>query len=300
MTRTSVPNAVVAVLAVLTLGARPVRAQEGTLDTTFNVRAGTALVVNNQQGEVVVRAWNRSQIRLVAEYDRARIEVDESAGRVSVRSVSRHGDNEVSYTITVPNGTPVEVGGVSTDVNLSGVCGPATVNTVSGDVNVQCASGDVLIQSVSGDVVVADARGGVEAGSTSGDVDVHGARSDVSAHSVSGDISLYQIDGAQVSAETVSGEIQYSGRIQDSGRYQFEAHSGDVTVQVTGTLNATIAVETFSGDFESDFPIEIQPGTTLGHKWEFRQGNGSARVRLSSFSGTIGLRRGAAAPSREE
>ena len=301
MTRTSVPNAVAAALAVLALSAHPLRAQdEGSLDTTFTVRAGTALNVSNQQGEVVVRAWSRGQIRIVAEYDRARIDIDESAGRINVRSATRHGDNEVNYTITVPNGTAIEIGGIGSDVDLTGVCGPATVNTVSGDVHVQCSSGDLVIQSVSGDVVVTDARGRVEAGSTSGDVEVRDARNDVDAHSVSGDIQLHGIDGAEVDAQTVSGNIEYAGRIQDNGRYRFEAHSGDVTVQAAGTLNATIGVETFSGDFESDFPIEIQPGTTLGRQWEFRQGSGSARLRLSSFSGTIALRRGTAAPSREE
>lgn len=275
-------------------------AQDGTLDTTFAVRAGTRLSVSNQSGEVVVRGWDRNQVRVVAAYDRARVEIDEGAGRVTIRTVHRRGHDDVDYTITVPRGTAVEVNGISNDVDVTGVCGVVNVNTVSGDVNVQCAEGDVIIQSVSGDVAVADARGGVEAGSTSGDVDIRNARGPVSGHSVSGDVSLSQIEGTEAYAQTVSGEILYSGRVQDGGRYRFEAHSGDVTVHVAGTLNATIGVETFSGEFESDFPIEIQPGTTLGRKWEFRQGSGSARLRLSSFSGTISLRRGLRSPSREE
>jgi len=58
-------------------------------------------------------------------------------------------------------------------------------------------------------------------------------------------------------------------------------------------------VSTFSGDFESDFPITIGPGPQSQREWEFRQGTGSARVRLESFSGTINLRRGSG-PPREE
>ena len=244
-----------AVVAALWFGASPLRAQEGTLDTTFAVRAGTRLAVSNQSGEVVIRGWDRNQIRVVAEYDRARVQLDEAAGRVSVRTIARHGDAEVDYTITVPSGTAVEANGVSTDVDLTGVCGEATINVVSGDVSVQCSSGELLIQAVSGDVMVGDARGSVEAGSTSGDVEVSGARGAVTAHSVSGDITLSRIDGNEVDAQTVSGEIEYTGRILDNGRYRFEAHSGYVTLRVTGPLNATIAVETFSGDFDTDFPI---------------------------------------------
>jgi DUF4097 and DUF4098 domain-containing protein YvlB len=287
----------VTVLA-LALGAPALRAQN-TLDTTLAARAGTRLSVGNMSGEVTVRAWDRAQLRVVAEYDRARVEVDESPGRVNVRTVNRRSDSEVAYTITVPNGTAVEINGVSTDVDLTGVCGEATINTVSGDVNVQCV-GEAVIQSVSGDVTVADARAGLEVGSTSGDVVVRGARGDVTAHSVSGDVQLGQVDGANVSAETVSGEVTFSGRILDNGRYRFEAHSGDVTLRVIGNLDAAISVGTFSGDFESDFPIELTPGSRMGREWEFRLGTGSARLRLRSFSGTIGLRRGPAGSPREE
>lgn len=287
----------VAVLA-LALGAPALRAQN-TLDTTLTARAGTRLSVNNMSGVIAVRAWDRQQVRVVAEYDRARVEVEEGAGRISVRTAHRRSDSDVEFTITVPNGTAVEVNGVSTDVDVTGVCGELSVNTVSGDVNVQCTT-EATVQSVSGDVTVADARANLEVGSTTGEVVVRGARDDVTAHSVSGDVSLSEVNGTLVSAETVSGEVLYSGRILDTGRYRFEAHSGDVTIRVTGNLNAQISVGTFSGEFESDFPIELAPGSKIGQEWDFRLGSGSARLRLRSFSGTIGLRRGLAGSPREE
>jgi len=296
MSRTATLHAVTVLAFVL--GAPALRAQN-TLDTTLAARAGTRLSVNNFSGEVTIRSWDRPQVRVVAEYDRARVEIDDGAGRISVRTASRRMESDVDYVITVPAGTAVEVDGMSTDVNLAGVCGEATINTLSGDVDVQCV-GEATIQSVSGDVTVADARAGLEVGSTSGDVIVRGARGDVTAHSVSGDVQLSQVDGTDVGAESVAGEIVYGGRILDGGRYRFESHSGDVTLRVTGNLNAQISVGTFSGDFESDFPIELTPGSKMGREWEFRLGTGSARLRLRSFSGTIGLRRGLAGSPREE
>ena len=296
MSRTVTLHAV-AVLA-LALGAPALRAQN-TLDTTLAARAGTRLSVNNMSGEITVRAWDRQQVRIVAEYDQARVQVDESAGHISIRTTHRRSESDVEFTITVPVGTAVELSGVSTDISLDGVCGEASVNTVSGDVDVRCV-GEATIQSVSGDVTVLDARAGLEVGSTSGDVVVRGARGDVAAHSVSADVDLSQVDGTNISAETVSGSVAWAGRILDTGRYRFETHSGDVTVRVAGNLNAQISVGTFSGDFETDFPIELAPGSKMGREWEFRLGNGSARLRLRSFSGTIGLRRGLAGSPREE
>lgn len=289
-----------AVVVTLTLGAARLEAQNN-LDTTFAVRGTTRLSVNNMSGRISVQSWNRQSIRLQAEYDRAQVEASISANRLAVRSVTRRGDNEVDYTITVPVGTPVELTGISSDVDVSQVCGEVTVNVVSGDVSVACAEGEITIQSVSGDVSLSDVRSGnVEAGSTSGDVELHNIKAPISARSVSGEIMIEGVDSPDISAETVSGEVTYSGRIFDNGRYRFEAHSGDVTVRATNAFNATVSVSTFSGDFEPDFPITITPGRQSSREWEFSVGTGSARMSLRSFSGTIYLRRGAARTGREE
>jgi DUF4097 and DUF4098 domain-containing protein YvlB len=299
---TTVAARAAVIAATLSLGAGVLAAQN-TLDTAFTVRSGARLQVSNMSGNITVRPWNRAQIRVQAEYDRARVEVDVSPTRLSVRTVSRRGDSEVEYTISVPAGTAVELNGISTDIDITGVCGPATVNTVSGDVVMTCGEGDISLQSVSGDVSVSDIRNAtLEATSTSGDVDVRNVRGPVIARSVSGEITLASIDGNDVSAETVSGEISYIGRIADGGKYRFEAHSGDVSVRGTNQFNATITASTFSGDFEPDFPITINPGRRSSREWEFTVGNGSARMTLRSFSGTIYLRRGAggAGSEREE
>lgn len=291
----------------LSLGASALRAQT-TLDTTFTVRGGTSprLTVNNMSGTVTVQVWTRQAIRLQAEYDRANVEADWSPTRLAVRTITRRGDNEVDYTISVPAGTTVEISGISTDASVTQVCGAVSVSVISGDVDVSCAQGDIQLQTVSGDVDLSDVRGGtVEASSTSGDVTVRGVRGNVpvGVHTVSGEIDISGVEGTEVTAETVSGEITYSGRIVDNGRYRFEAHSGDVMVRALNSFNATVSVSTFSGEFEPDFPITISPGRQSSREWEFTVGNGSARMSLRSFSGTIYLRRGAgggARPDRDE
>jgi len=292
-------RAAVATTFALALGAGALRAQS-TMDSTFAVGRGARLSVQNISGRVEVRSWNRAQIRVLAEYEQARVEFDANPNQVTVRTVTRRGNSEVDYRISVPAGTAVEINGISVDTDISGVCGSLNVNTVSGDVQLSCLEGEGQIQTVSGDVTVTDARGALEINATSGEIDVRGARSSVTAHSVSGDVSLADVSGNDVDVETVSGDVQYAGRILDNGRYRLAAHSGDVTLHVTGSFNATVSVSTFSGDFASDFPIELQPGARVSREWEFRQGSGSARVRLNSFSGTINLRRGTATAPREE
>jgi DUF4097 and DUF4098 domain-containing protein YvlB len=304
MKRNTVLRAVTITLALL-LGARTMYAQRdrdrGTLDTTLSVRSGTRLTINNMSGQVIVRGWNRNQVRIVAESDQGRsVEIDESPGRIGIRTVMRRGHAEVEYSISAPSGTPIEINGTNLDVDVTGVCGPLRVTTINGDVNADCTGDNSSVQTVNGDVTVVGARGVLEAATTSGDVDVRNASGDVMAHTTSGDVSLSDIGGAIVTAETVSGDVSYTGRVLDNGRYTLEAHSGDVFMRVLGNFNATVSVETFSGEFEADFPIELAPGTTISKRMEFRRGTGSARVRLRSFSGTIGLRLGAGGTPREE
>jgi len=287
--------------ALLVLGAGTLRAQR-TVDTTVAVRANARFSLTNQQGTVTVRSWNRSQIRVVAESERARVDINESGNGVSVRTSSRGGHGDVDFTITVPKGTSLELHGMSLDVEVNDVCGELDVNTLSGDVTVDCVEGSAQLQTISGDIALANARGSVDINSTSGDVELHAVRGAVSVQSVSGDITLDGIESNDITAEVVSGDVEYTGRLVDNGRYKFAAHSGDVTIHVPGTPNATFGIETFSGDFESDFQIQLQGGSHInGKNWEFRLGTGSARVTLSSFSGTISLRRdGARGNPREE
>ena len=300
MNRIHAARTAVTAAALLFLGAGTLRAQRA-LDTTLAVRGPTRLSVYNMSGNIVIHGWNRSQIRVQAESDGARVDINEGAGRVTLRTVSRNGNGEVDYTISVPVGTAVETRALSSDVQISGTCGEVQTSGVSGDVTVDCVEGGATIETISGDISLSNTRGALDLSSTSGDVTVRGARGgSVSAHAVSGDISLVQVESSDVSGTTVSGGVEYQGRVADTGRYVFEAHSGDVTLRVAGTFNATVTVNTFNGDFESDFPIEIQPGRhNISREWQFRQGNGSAHVQLKSFSGSINLRRSSGASHEE-
>jgi DUF4097 and DUF4098 domain-containing protein YvlB len=287
-------------LLAATLAAAGAARAQNTLDTTLALRSGGRFQLQNVHGDVTVRSWDRAQARVQAEYDRARITVDEMPGGVSVRTTPRRGDGQVTFNITLPRATLVEITGTSGDVTVDGVCGELTVQSVSGDIQATCVD-RASITTVAGDVTLSDARGGVEVNSTAGDVTVDGARGNVAARSVAGDVVLRRVEGRQVSGEAVSGDISYTGRIQENGRYRFESHAGGVTVRLSGNPSAIVDVSTFNGSFESDFPVQLPPGARVTpREWEFQLGGGSARISLRSFSGDVSLRREAGITNREE
>jgi DUF4097 and DUF4098 domain-containing protein YvlB len=101
-----------------------------------------------------------------------------------------------------------------------------------------------------------------------------------------------------VDASTVNGDIFYAGPIRSGGRYSLSTHNGDITLTVAEGTSANVAVSTFNGEFESEFPVPLS-GTRKGKGFNFTLGSGSAQVTLESFQGTIELVRPGSAKDKE-
>ena len=260
------------------------------VDTTVNVGRGQRLDLNAYGGEITVRAWNRNAVRVEATAeDRDRVEVSTTATAVSVRTQGRHGlPSEVNFRITAPPWMGLKVSGVHTNVKVEGIRAPISVETVEGEVDVNGGDGLVSLRSVQGSVSLRNAKGRISVNSVNEDVDVINSSGEVTAETVNGEIKLRIVEAATVDANTVNGDICYAGPIRNGGRYSFSTHNGDITLTVAEGVNASVAVSTYNGDFESEFPVPLQ-GTRKGKGFNFTLGSGSAQVTLESFQGTIQL-----------
>ncbi len=263
---------------------------QGT-DTTVAVRDGARLELSSQEGGITVTTWNRSAIRVEADNDEdTRVDIDQGGGTVRVRAHGRYGPSEVTWKITVPADMGLELSSQSGDVAVDGTKGEVNVSTVDGKVTVHGGSGFVSLQSVEGDIDLTDASGRISANTVDGSIRVRGARGDLKAVTVDGEITLDEIESSDVDVNTVDGEVRFAGAIRDGGRYRLTSHDGDVTV-IAPVINAQVTVSTFSGDFESDFPVTLT-GTNARKRMSFTLGTGSARLDLESFDGTVSLRKG--------
>jgi hypothetical protein len=147
--------------------------------------------------------------------------------------------------------------------------------------------------TVSGDVTGGGLRGPIEARSVSGDVrlsDVSGPT--VEARTVSGDVELAGVGADEVTAETVSGDVEFSGQIRPRGDYDLKTLSGDVVLRIPKDASARIVGSTFSGEFSSSFPITTRATSryTRQQRIDGTIGDGSARIRVESFSGDVAIR----------
>src|SRR5262249_19374441 len=145
--------------------------------------------------------------------------------------------------------------------------------------------------SVQGSVTLRNAKGRIEVHSINQDVHVASSTGEIKAETVNGEIALEKVDATNLDASTVNGDVAYDGPIHDGGRYALSSHNGDITIAVAPTANASVAVSTFGGEFESDFPVTLTEGRK-GKRFNFTLGKGGgAMIELESFQGTIRLAR---------
>ena len=258
-------------------------------DTTIPVRAGARLEVSNFGGDIAIKTWSKSAVRVTASHSgRDRISIDATDQYVRVKSQGRRGPSQmVDYDITVPTSMALALTGVYTDISVDGSQAEVTAETVEGSVKVSGGAGNVSLKSVQGEVTLEKAKGRISLSSVNEAITATAISGDVSAETVNGDITLTQIESANTDATTVNGDITYDGTIKDGGRYRFSTHDGDLRVSVPEKAGVSVSVATFNGDFSACFPVQLVNKTK--HRFEFTIGSGSARIELESFNGDIRL-----------
>jgi DUF4097 and DUF4098 domain-containing protein YvlB len=266
------------------------------LDTTIAFGPNGSLDLKTMSGDIKVTTWNRNEAKISAYVEEGELVVNLSNSRIGLEAVPRRGrvgDHE--FTLTVPVGTRVQAHSVSGDVSVRGAHAALECESVSGDVRVDDAIERIELSTISGSVIGTRLNGTVRASAVSGDVELKDVVGDVSIESVSGDASVVNAKSSDVRAQSVSGEITYSGSMDAAGRYDFKSHSGDVNMEVPGDAKASVTVRTFSGEVESDFPMTLaaSSGTMKrrDNRMDFTINGGGARVQIESFSGTINIRK---------
>ena len=276
-------------------------------DQTVDVTKGTRLVLSNNAGEVVVRSWDRDQVRIQATHGaRESITAETTDMTLRVRtqraSGSRGPGGLVDYQITVPRWMPVNLSGTYLDATIEGTTAEVTVETVHGNARVSGGNGAVSLRSVEGVITVDKASGRVQATTVNEGIRITNVSGEITAETTNGNIFIDNATTSNLEAFTVNGEVTFNGTIRDNGAYRLGTHNGDIRVGLGGANNATVFVRTFQGDFSADFPVQLPEGQNPrsgSKRFNFTLGSGSARIELQSFGGDIVLGR-KTITSREE
>lgn len=266
------------------------------VDTTVAIGRGGTLAVSIHAGRVSVTAGSGSDVRIRGEANMDEMRLRGRSGAVALSSdAGMHRGGRADLDIVVPTGTRVVLEGFSAQFSVRGVKGEVDVESMSGSIIIADAVGKVNAESVSGRIEVDGVDGDVLAETVSGRISLNDIDGDITAETVSTPILMTRAKSRTVRAESVQGSLAYDGSIDPAGSYTFATHAGRLTLAVPPSAGATVILETFSGDVESDFPVTLESGRSRKHhetRFEFRIGDGRSRISLETFSGAIRIRRG--------
>jgi len=180
---------------------------------TYNLSATGRVELDNINGWVKVSTWDRNEIKVdavksansKARLDEARIEVNSSSDRITIRTKypdqnSTHWDSHnnpasVDYTLTVPRTVRLD------EINL--INGSLEVNGVAGEVRASCINGRLEAHNLAGRANLSTINGRLDARFDAL------PNSTVELHSVNGsvDLTIPSDSKAEIEASTVSGNI---------------------------------------------------------------------------------------------
>ena len=201
---------------------------------------------------------------------------------------NRHNYESTDLIIRVPEAASLSVTGVSSDVTIRGSRGEALrAESVSGDVDVMAEVERLDLTSVSGDVMFQGDASRTSVETVSGDVELMGLEGELEVSLVSGDVDLRAGVLSRGRFESVSGSMELEMEVASGGRVSVETMSGDATLMVPSSQSGEFRAQTFSGDISSRFGSpqreEHGPGSRLKHV----EGDGDATIRVESFSGDV-------------
>jgi DUF4097 and DUF4098 domain-containing protein YvlB len=280
-------------LGFLLLGAAAAMAgvQQQT-DTSFAVPARVELRLESHAGSVLVRSSEDARVRVRVSHDgstRVRIRQQNQVVRVDAAS-SRGQPRDLRWELFVPRNIRVRIEGVELSATIQDVAADVAVGTVSGNIDVNTAV-NVDLNTVQGEINVSSASGRVVATSMNDDVRITGSSGEVKVEAVNGSVTVARSTAVRVEASTINGRVEFDGQLQAGGAYTLSSHNGDVTIALPAGTNASVTASTHQGGIESEVPLQMRGNLTGRGTVSFTVGNGGPRVELSSFSGTIFIRR---------
>ncbi len=237
-----------------------------TDQVTHPLKPGSAVTISSPQGELVIRAGEAAEVRVVA---RKRVGADREedakrlADQIQVRftqtpagleirpefDAGEHGRvKRVDLEVTLP---------AKTDLQLSANRGDIRVNGIQGAVRLTCRFGDVELQAIKGKTEVDQSRGSIRAANLEGNLRVAGRGDELDLADIAGEVNIqgeffgdvkiknvsklthFLSSRTDLSSERIRGALQL-----DSGDLRLIKPEGAVNLL---THNKDIEVEDFDG-----------------------------------------------------
>jgi DUF4097 and DUF4098 domain-containing protein YvlB len=268
------------------------------VDRTIDLASGGRVDIEVPEGRLVIRGWDREQVRLTGTLggDPDQVEIDADGSSVQIEAAPGDGfSGKTALELWVPRLSELGIEAIACDVTLDGVrADEVELEIVHGEVRVDGTIEEIDVEAVSGPVDLDGRLGRVRVESAAGHVNVAGVTRTVSVDSVSGPLDVTASEPLEVvDLSTASGGIRYTGGLRANGVLRAESLNGNVELRLDPGTRADVDVETYNGGIVVDWAgVELDryaSGVDRSASFTLGRGGG-ARIEVETFNGRCIIR----------
>jgi DUF4097 and DUF4098 domain-containing protein YvlB len=281
--------------AAIAFASSPVIAQK-KVERKIPLGMEGALRIVNMVGSVAVHGWDKDTVMVrgtLGAGDNFYMGGGYTGAKMFVEAVNDRDPKPARLEVWVPARVRLWVKTATANIDVSGVDGGLDLYVVSGTIDVTGNPHELNAEAIDGDIHITGSPSWVRAKSATGTIVFQGASSDAAFSTVSGAV---KVDGGvfeRTKIETVTGNINFSGRLDRSGAFDFDTHSGTIDIAIPDKTPASFSVVTIAGSITNNVsknsPIPGRFGR--GAELTMDTSGGGAKVSVRTFKGPVTLRR---------
>ena len=257
-----------------------------------------ALRIVNMVGSVTVHGWDKDTLLVrgtLGAGDTFFMGGGYTGAKMFVESVNERDPKPTRLEVWVPARVRLWVKTATASIDVSGVAGGLDLYVVSGTIDVAGNPRELNAEAIDGDVHITGLPSWVRAKSATGAITLQGSSPDAAFSTVSGPIKIEGGKGIfeRTKIETVTGNITFAGRLDRSGAFDFDTHSGTIDIAIPDKTPATLSVVTIAGTITNNLSKKSPVAGRFGRGAELMtdESGGGARVSVRTFKGPVTLRR---------
>lgn len=287
---------------------------EKSIEVASNVNIKLCVANQSNTGELKINGWERNEVRIFVRNGRLPgfkvLEKDEKSGKANwiyITNVRPEGSRPgpqpeclagADIEMDVPMGSALDLYAVRSadtvvdsvrkvkiesnegDVQIRNIAGGINATTYNGNLNVESSEGQIMLATTSGNILAF----GVNQGQV-GDL--------FKAKSSSGNVILQQVEHRQIEASSISGTINFKGKLLAGGLYSFKTSNGPIRLQLPLKSSFNLKAAYGFGGFDSELPLKIiyDNKTQGGANMQALAGSGDSSVNLTTSQGSIFLKK---------
>jgi hypothetical protein len=284
-----------------------------TSERSIDVDPNVSIKMCVAEGSLKINGWERNEVRVFVRSGRYPgfrvLEKDEKSKQANwLQIVNKVPEGTPpgpqpeclagsEIELDVPIGSKMDLSGRSTETVIDSIK-KVSVKTAEGDIAIRNIAGGINATTYQGNLIVESSEGSIMLETTSGNILAFGVNPGqigdlFKAKAGSGNVTLQQIEHRQIEASSISGVVNFKGKLLNGGLYSFKTSSGPIRLQIPLKSSFILKAAYGFGGFNSELPLKIEYENKIegGANMQARIGAGESNINLTTSQGSISIKK---------